>query len=89
MLHILRQMIREKSLRAITGIQLHGILDIPLHRMWHAIVADRTKWFFIDIKETIGSGKRLNQVLIQQYLIQIQSVDPLRVKACEHLIYDD
>lgn len=80
------QMIRKKSLRTISGKETDSLFYITLHRIRSSIVANISKRFFIDIKETIGSRKCLDKILIFQYFIQIQRVYPLGVKSSKHLI---
>jgi len=53
-----------------------------------AVILDGAKLFVI-AKQSVGAGERLNQIFVLQHLIQIQCIDPLGVKACQHLIHHD
>ena len=83
---VVRQFFNEQTYRSIAGIELNSFAHILLHRMRLAIISDDAKRL-IGSEKSVGSGKCLNDVLILQYLVHIQRVDPLRVKAGKHLIH--
>ena len=86
--HVLVQFIYKQAKRFIAGILFYRICDIFLHRMRTAVILDGAKLFVI-AKQSVGAGERLNQIFVLQHFIQIQGVDPLGVKACQHLIHHD
>ncbi len=82
------QTVYEETQRPITGIELYCFYHILLHGVRSAIVANYAERF-VRAKETIGAGESLDNILILQHLIHIERIDPLGIKACEHLIYYD
>ena len=82
-------MIGEQPLRAVSGIEFDRILNIALHRIRFAVIADRAKGLFIEMKEAVGSGKSLNQILVSQFFIQIQGIHPFGIETCQHLVDHD
>ena len=86
--HVLVQFIYKQAKRFIAGILFYRICDVFLHRVRTAVILDGAKLFVI-AKQSVGAGERLNQIFVLQHFIQIQGVDPLGVKACQHLIHHD
>ena len=86
---MIRQMVGKQTARSVSGVELHCCLNVPLHAVRVAIIADGTKGLLVAVVEAIRARKRLNQILVFQDLVEIERIDPLRVKACEHLIHDN
>ena len=85
---ILFQLIDVKRKRTIPRIQRNRIFDVLLHRVRLAVVANRTKRL-IRTKQPVRPRKGLYQVLAVAHLVEIQRIEPFRVKAREHLINDN
>ena len=77
---VVRQFFNEQTYRSIAGIELNSFAHILLHRMRLAIISDDAKRL-IGSEKSVGSGKCLNDVLILQYFVHIQRVDPLSLKS--------
>ena len=86
---MIRQMIGKQTERPVSGVELHRCLNVPLHAVRVAVIADGTKGLLVAVIEAICARKRLNQILVFKNLVEVERIDPLRVKACEHLIHDN
>ena len=69
-------------------VHLYCTIYVTSHGVRTTIVTNHTKGF-VGTKETICATKGLDNIFILHHLIYIERVDPLRVKACEHLIDHD
>ena len=86
---MIRQMVGKQTARPVSGVELHRCLNVPLHAVRVAVIADGTKGLLVAVVEAIRARKRLNQILVFKNLVEVERIDPLRVKACEHLIHDN
>ena len=80
--------VNKQSNRAVTGVQLHRFQHILLHCVWLAVIANHAERF-IRSKQSVRAGKRLYNVLVFQHLIHIEGINPLGVKAGQHLVNND
>ena len=80
--------VNKQSNRAVAGVQLHRFQHILLHCVRLAVIANHAERL-IRSKQSVRAGKRLYNVLVFQHLVHIEGINPLGVKAGQHLVNND
>ena len=60
-----------------------------MHGVRFPVISYDPERFLRRIEQPVGAGERLDQCLVTQEFVQIQSIHPPGIKSCEHLIHHD
>ena len=85
---IVRELLHEHVERAVARVQLHRGLDVALHSMGTAVIADGAEGF-VRAEQAVGAAEGLDDALVVDDLVEIERVEPLGVEAREHLVHHD
>ena len=85
---IVRKLLHEHVERAVARVQLHRSIDVALHSVGTAVVADGAERL-VGAEQAVGAAEGLDDALVVDDLVEVERVEPLGVEACKHLVYHD
>ena len=85
---IVRKLLHEHVERAVARVQLHRSIDVALHSVGKAVVADGAEGL-VGAEQAVGAAEGLDDALVVDDFVEVERVEPLGVEASEHLVHHD
>ena len=85
---IVRKLLHEHVERAVARVQLHRSIDVALHSVGTAVVADGAEGL-IGAEQAVGAAEGLDDTLVVDDLVEVERIEPLGVEARKHLVHHD